>query len=209
MKLYYSSASPYARIVRMALMETGLDARIAQEETTLRDPASTLLPVNPVGRVPTLVLDDGTVLNETALILTHLATLPEGRRLLPLDGSDGWRTMSALARVIGMLDGIAVWNRELRRPENERSPGVIALETVRANRVADALERTVAAGGYATGAGDAVDAAWITLAATLGYCERRHRVWAWREGRPALSAWLDAAAARPSFQATIPPVSGI
>jgi glutathione S-transferase len=209
MKLYFSSGSPYARIVRMALIETGLDARVAQEETTLRDPASTLLPVNPVGRVPTLVLDDGTVLGETALILVHLATLPEGRRLLPLDGSDRWRTMSALGRAIGMLDGIAVWNRELRRPEHERSPGVIAHETVRANRVADALERAVAAGGYAAGPGGAVDAAWLALAATLGYCERRHRVWAWREGRPALSAWLDAASARRSFQATVPPVSGI
>jgi glutathione S-transferase len=209
MKLYFASGSPYARIARMALIETALDARVAQEETTLRDPASTLLPVNPVGRVPTLALDDGTVLGETALILAYLATLPEGRGLLPLDGSDRWRTISALGQAIGMLDGIAVWNRELRRPEHERAPAVIAHETVRANRVADALERAVAAGGYAAGAGGAVDAAWIALAATLGYCERRHRVWAWREGRPALSAWLDAAAARRSFQATVPPVSGI
>jgi glutathione S-transferase len=205
MKLYHSSASPYARMARMALIETGLGRRIEQIETTLRDPNSTLLPINPVGRVPTLVLDDGTVLNETTLVFVHLATLPEGRSLLRIDGSDGWRAMSAFARVVGMLDGIAVWNRELRRPENERSPGVIALETVRANRVANALERDVAAGGYAAPGA----APWIALAATLGYCERRHRVWNWREGRPALSAWLDAASARPSFQATIPAVSGI
>ncbi len=207
MKLYHTTGSPYARIARMAVLETGLDARIAQEETTLRDPASSLLPVNPVGRVPTLVLDDGTVLNETVLILAFLGRLTPERRppLLPLDGSDGWRAMSALGRVIGMLDGIAVWNRELRRPEHERSPGVIALETERANRVGDVLEHDVAAGGRFA----EVDAPWIALAAALGYCERRHRIWKWREGRPALAAWLEAASARPSFQATLPPVSGI
>jgi glutathione S-transferase len=207
MKLFYSSGSPYARMARMAVIETGLDTRVAQVETTLRDPASTLLPANPVGRVPTLVLDDGTVLTETVLILGFLSTQVPDRdpRLLPLDGSDGWRGMAALGRVIGTMDGIAVWNRELRRPEDERSPGVIALETVRANRVADALERDAAAGAY----GGSVDAGWIALACALGYCERRHRVWSWREGRPALSAWLDRASARPSFAATLPPISGI
>jgi glutathione S-transferase len=207
MKLFYSPGSPYARVARMAVVETGLEGRVAQVETTLRDPASTLLPSSPVGRVPTLVLDDGTVLTETVLILAFLGAQAPRREppLLPLDGSDGWRGMAALGRVIGMLDGIAVWNRELRRPEDERSPGVIALETVRANRVADALERDVAAGAY----GGAVEAGWIALACALGYCERRHRVWPWREGRPALSAWLDRASARPSFAATVPPVSGI
>lgn len=206
MKLFYAFGSPYARMVRMALIETGLDARVAQEVTTLRDSASTLLPINPIGRVPTLVLADGTVLNETTLIFTYLATMPEGHALLPLEGSDGWRTLSAFARVIGMLDGIAVWNRELRRPVHERSPAIIALETGRANRVADVLKRDVVASGYAL---RAAHAPWIALAATLGYCERRHRAWPWRERRPALSRWLDAASARPSFEATIPPVGGL
>jgi len=207
MKLFHTQGSPYARMARMAVIETGLEGRVTPVETTLRDPASTLLPMSPAGRVPALVLDNGTVLTETALILAYLGTLVPARTplLLPLGGSDGWRGMAAFGRVVGMIDGIAVWNRELRRPEHERSPGVIALETTRANRLADALERDVAAGGY----GGGVDAGWIALACTLGYCERRHRVWAWREGRPALASWLDAAATRPSFAATLPPVSGI
>jgi glutathione S-transferase len=53
------------------------------------------------------------------------------------------------------------------------------------------------------------DAARITLGCLLGYAEYRHRAWAWRQGRPALAAWYEAIAARRSFQATIPPVSGI
>ncbi len=201
MQLFYSSGSPFARAVRVALRETGLLAAIAEQETTLRDPAAILLPHNPVGRVPTLVLADGTALTETALILPFLDTLGGTYRLMP----DSSRAPLGLA--LGAMDGMAVWNRELRRPPEERSPGVIALETTRLNRAADALEAQAAAGQWAlTGP---PDAARITLGCLLGYAEYRHRAWAWRQGRPALAAWYDAIAARPSFQATIPPVSGI
>ncbi len=204
MRLFYVPGSPYARAVRIALAELGLAHLVEEVETTLRDPASTLLPVNAVGRVPTLLLADGTALTETLAILPFLDRLaPPGRApLLPMDGSDGWRVLAAAGRATGLLDGIAVWNRELRRPEHERSPGVIALETLRAARTADALERE------APGWGVERDAAAILLACSLGYCERRHRVWQWREGRPALSAWLDRfAAACPAWEATIPPIA--
>ena len=49
----------------------------------------------------------------------------------------------------------------------------------------------------------------IALASALGYGERRHTVWNWRAANPALAPWFEAAAARPAFQATLPPVSGI
>lgn len=187
MQLYYSPGSPFARIVRMALLEAGLEIPLV--ETTLRDPASTLLPHNPVGRVPTLVLDDGSALTEVTLILPFL--VPQVMPTAPRD-------IARLGRVIGMLDGIAVWNRELRRPMNERSPAMIALEETRAARTLDALEADL--GGF-----DKVDAAWFALASALGYGERRHKTWQWRAGRPRLVAWFEAASLRPSFQATIPP----
>jgi glutathione S-transferase len=202
MRLFFVPGSPYARAVRIAVAELGLGDRIAEVETTLRDPASTLLPFNPVGRVPALVLDDGTVLTETTLILATLDRLSGRPPLLPFGDR---AALAAYGRVTGMLDGIAVWNRELRRPVHERSPGVSALEESRAARIADVLEVEVARGGFA----GPLDAAVILLACALGYCERRHTVWRWREGRPALAAWFDAMAARPSLQATLPPPSGI
>ena len=196
MQLFFVPGSPYARMVRMALIETGIT--MPQHETTLRDPASNLLPINPVGRVPTLLLDDGTALTETLLILPFLDTQHGGAPIMPRDLPG----IAALGRAMGLLDGIAVWNRELRRPPHERSPSMLALEETRANRTADALE--AARDHY-----DPPGAAWLALVAALGYCERRHTVWRWREGRPALSAWFDATTQRPSFQATIPPPSGI
>jgi glutathione S-transferase len=199
MKLFHTPGSPYARIARMAVIELGLQDRVAVEEATLRDPASALLPHNPVGRVPALVLADGTTITETTAVLMALdALVPPAHRLLP--GADRPRALAGYGRVLGMMDGIAVWNRELRRPEHERSPGVIALEALRAVRVADALERDAATGGFAQR-----DAAWFALVALLGYCERRHAAFTWRLARPALAALFDAAQARPSVARTVPP----
>ncbi len=203
MKLFYVPASPYARAVRVALLETGLDATVQKQEVTLRDPASTLLPYNPVGRVPTLQLDNGTVLTESLLILGHLDTLHAGRKLLPLDGSDGWTTMARLGMAAGMMDGIAVWNRELRRPESERSPTVIALETTRTGRTMDTLEGMIDEPGW----NGPLDASHIMLMAALGYCERRHPAARWRDGHPRLAAWFDRLSQRPSFEATVPPAA--
>ena len=201
MELFYVPGSPYARMVRIALIETGLAALVTQRDVTLRDPESALLPFNPVGRVPSLRLDDGSVLTESLLILGFLDTLLDRPRLMPMVPA----RLAAMGRAMGMLDGIAVWNRALRLPLEQHVPAVLVLEETRANRVADALERDVASGLYD---GD-VDGAVLALGCALGYCERRHTVWAWRAGRPALAAWFDRVAARASFQATVPPPSGI
>ena len=199
MKLFYASGSPYARIIRVVLRETGLDRRVPEEEVTLRDPNSTLLAYNPGGKVPSLQLDDGTILTETLLVLSYLDTQHDGRRLLPMDGSDGWKTLADTGRAIAFLDGISVWNRELRFGQS--TPRVIALEKARADRVADGLERSLGEGHY----GGPLDAAQIVLGAALENAARRHKVWEWRSGRPRLLAFLDEIARRPSFTATLQP----
>ena len=202
MKIFSSAGSPYARIVRIALIELGLDATTEKEEVTLRDPASTLLPYNPVGRVPTLRLDDGTVLTESLLIFFHLDTTHGNPPLLPRDGSDNWVTMARMGTAMGLLDGVAVWNRELRRPVHERSPGMQVLELTRATRTLDTLEQAVADGAYQ----GRMDAARIALGAALGWVERRHRTFDWRKGHPVLAAWHEAIEQTPSFMATLPPI---
>lgn len=201
MRLFYAAASPFARIVRVALLETGLDAQVRKQEVTLRDPASALLPYNPVGRVPTLELEDGTILTESLLILSYIDTLHMGHPLLPRDGAGGWRTLADMGTAAGLLEGIVTWARELRRPENERSPAVVALETTRVNRTADVLERAVANGGYS----GEINAARIVLGCALGWVDPRHPSWIWRAGRAALTGWFEVIASTLSFQATVPP----
>lgn len=197
MKLFYASGSPYARIIRVVIRELGL--AVEEVEVTLRDPNSALLPYNPGGKVPALQLDNGTVLNESLLVLVYLDTRHGGGKLLPMDGSDDWKTLSALGRAYAFLDAVTVWNRELRFGQS--APGVIALEKERAVRAADALDAAVAGGSYS----GPIDAAQIVLGAALENFSRRHKVWDWRSGRPHLARFLDAIAARPSFTATLQP----
>ena len=92
--------------------------------------------INPSGRVPYLVRDDGVGMEESALVCDYLDRL-EGKPAFELpSGSAGLeaRRLEALAR--SLLDGLSVWGRELSRPRDERSPGVIAHETERARRMA-------------------------------------------------------------------------
>jgi glutathione S-transferase len=199
MKLFYASGSPYARIARVVIRELHLEGEVDEVEVTLRDPNSSLLPYNPGGKVPTLELDDGTILNESLLVLAFLDTQHGGRKLLPMDGSDGWKTLSELGRAYAFLDAVTVWNRELRF--GQKAPAVIALEKQRADRVADGLEAALGAGAY----GGPLNAAQIVLAAALENFARRHKVWDWRAGRPRLSGFLDNIARRPSFAETVQP----
>jgi len=199
-QLFYSEGSPYARICRMALRERGLLSDIEETVTALRDPSAVVLPHNPTGRVPALLLGDGVTLTETTLILQWLDRFGARPALL----SDDPRDLSAYGRALGLLDGVAVWNRELRRPPSERSPSVLSLEAMRANRIADALEKDVTTGLYS-----GANASMLGLLSVLGYVQRRHTVWQWWEARPNLEQWFAQASERESFSQTLPPKSGI
>jgi glutathione S-transferase len=204
MRLLYSAVSPFARLVRIALLETGLDALVTKQELTrarLYSPESDVLALNPIGRVPTLELDDGTILTESKLILDYIDALNSGPKLLPGDGSDGWRTLAEVGQALGLLEGIVTWMRALLPPEPQRAAEAIARESVRVNRAADALEGAIARGAYV----GRLNAAQIVLGTALGLADPRLPMWKWREGRPSLSDWHEAIAARASFRATEPP----
>jgi glutathione S-transferase len=142
MRLLFSVGSPFARMVRVALLETGLDSRVIKQEVTrsrLYSPESETLAFTPVGKVPTLVLDDGTVITESKLILDFIDALNPGPKLSPRDGSDGWRTFAEMGQALGLLEGIVTWLRALRLPQPECLSSIAARETTRASRTAVAL----------------------------------------------------------------------
>jgi len=201
MRLLYSLGSPFARLVRIALLQTDLGALVTKQEVTragLYSPESDVLVLNPVGRVPTLELDDGTILTESKLILDYIDSLNPGPKLLPRDGSDGWRTLAEMGQALGLLEDIVTWIRALVPPEPQRAAEAISHESEPVNRAADALEGAIARGAYA----GRLNAAQIVLGTALGLVKPRLPVWKWRERRPGLSAWYDVIAARPSFRAT-------
>ena len=171
MKLFSPPAFPMRGQSVAALREpSGAGRRI---ETTLRDPQAAVLPFSPI-EVPALVLADGTVLTETALLLPFLDTLGGAYALLPR------AALAGFGRVLGLLEGVG-WNRELRRPPG--IAGVIALETARVKRVTDALKpRPWRAPGPCPTHPDAARSPGCAL--VEAYAERRHRAWPWREGQP-------------------------
>jgi len=94
----------------------------------LYSPESDVLALNPVGRVPTLELDDGTILTESKLILDYIDALNRGPKLLPRDGSDGWRRLAEMGQAWGLLEGIVTWIRALMPPESQRAAAAVARE---------------------------------------------------------------------------------
>ena len=200
LKLYITPGSPYARMARIVVLEKGLGGRVETIAAKTRAPESPYYSVNPSGRVPFLVREDGVGMEESALICAYLDHL-DGRPVFDLPG-DGhsWeaRRLEALAR--SMLDGLAVWSREILRPENERSPTVLHHETDRARRMVEVWEREIE---HPLMHG-ALNMIQLTLACALGL-EARIPGFLWRPGHPKLARWFDRVAARPSFAATAPP----
>lgn len=200
MKLYVTPGSPYARMARIVVLEKGLEHRVETIVAKTRIADSPYYAVNPSGRVPYLLCDNGVGLEESALICAYLDQLDGKPALhLPRDG-DSWEALRLEALARSMLDGFSVWGREILRPENERSPGVIRHETDRARRMADVWEREI---DHPLMRG-ALNMIQITLACALGL-EARNPGFRWRTGRPKLSEWFDRVAERPSFTATAPP----
>jgi glutathione S-transferase len=200
MKLYITPGSPYARIVRIAIIEKGLDSRveIIRAQTRLAD--SPYYRINPSGRVPYLLRDNGIGLEESAVICDYLDHLDGDPGFALPAGNPGWeaRRLGALAR--SMLDGLSVWGRETARPQEEQSPGVVKHETERSRRMADLWEREIAH-PWMRGP---LNLEQMTLACALGL-EARNPDFAWRAGHPKLCDWFGRIAERPSFAATAPP----
>jgi glutathione S-transferase len=200
MKLYITPGSPYARMARIVVLEKGLQSRVEIIVAKTRAADSPYYAINPSGRVPYLIRDDGVGLEESALICAYLDHL-DGKPAFDLPGEDPpWEAhrLEALAR--SLVDGLSVWLREILRPENERSPGVIRHETERARRLVDLWEREI---DHPVMHGP-LNRANMTLACALGL-EARNPGFRWRAGHPKLGAWFDPIAARPSFAATAPP----
>ena len=209
MKLYVTLTSPYSRLVRAVIIEKRLQDSVAVIPIQTRTLDSPLYSINPSGRVPTLVTNDGVVFEDSSLICSYLDQL-DGVPIfdLPPDRSR-WPALRLEAKVRSLLDGISVWGREFYRPVNERSPGLIDHETARAHRIADSLDKDVADGLF--------DGPLSTTQLLLACALPPYWHWPnpkirggqplefqWRIDRCNLSAWINQFSERPSIKQTSP-----
>jgi glutathione S-transferase len=197
MILRSTSASPFVRKVRIAIALLGLESRIEIRETDLNDPADSIRQQNPLGKIPALVLDDGTVLFDSRVILEYLDHLAGGGRIVPREPDARFAALRLQALCDGVMDASLLIVYESRyRPEDKRVQSWLDRQAEKAKRGLDALE---AAPPKLT---PMPDVGQIALACALGYRDLRFNG-DWRKQYPRLLAWLDAFAAQvPAFAAT-------
>ncbi|TPW30715.1 glutathione S-transferase family protein [Pararhizobium mangrovi] len=192
MRLYYSRNSPYARIARMAVVEWEI-APVEQIEVVTRAPDNPLLKVSPTARVPCLV-DGERVIGEARTICAYLQSMDADHR-----STADWDRIAFESTLTGFLDGLAVWIRETRRPEDYRSSAVIEHERAKTLRCLEWLD-----GRVASPRGTALDFGDMTLVSALHVMEFNRLVPDWQSGHPVLGNWLDQLEGRPSVSTTQP-----
>ena len=143
MKLRYSPTSPYVRKVTVTALETGLHDRIERLPTDIREPRADFLADNPLGKVPTLITDDGLPLFDSRVICEYLDSLHDGHKLFPVDVPARWRTLRLMALADGILDAAVLRRMETLRPEKEQSAAWIERQKAKVTRGLDMLEREV------------------------------------------------------------------
>ena len=195
MKLRFSGTSPFVRKVVIQALETGLDSKIERVTTATTDPV--LAKENPLSKVPSMTLDDGSHLYDSPVICEYLDSLHGGAKMFPAAGPARWTALRRQALGDGMMDAAVARRGESRRPANEQSPS--AMEAQRAKVVAglDVLE------GEADKLGSGIDIGLISIACALGYLDFRFASEDWRKGHPKLALWFEGFAKRPSMQSTV------
>lgn len=191
-----SPASPFGRKVKMAALELGLMDRIDIVAADTSDPSEPLRLQNPLGKIPTLVLEDGTTLFDSRVIVDYLDFLAGGGRLIPRDEAR-FEQLRLQALADGICDAALLQVYEGRfRPESNRNADWLAHQGGKVSRGLAALEAAPPAFTGRPRIGE------IALACALGYLDLRFEG-TWRAGHPRLVAWLDDFAARgPAFEST-------
>lgn len=201
MKLLYQTHSPYARKVLVAAHELGLQHRIevVHHDTSPTRRNDEVFALNPLGKVPVLIVDDGPALFDSSVICEYLDGLHGGIRIIPLEPGARFRALRRQALALGMADaGIAArWEAE-RRPEASRWPPMLQGQLEKLAAACDLLERET---GDALPVEAVPDIGDIALASTLSWLAFR-RVYPFADGRPRLSAWYASFSRRPSMLAT-------
>lgn len=199
MKLYWSSRSPFVRKVMVFAHECGLAGRIACVRTAvaMTKPNVELLPVNPTGKIPTLLLDDGSALYDSAVICEYLDSLHGGPRLFPESGPARWTALRRHALGNNLTDNLMLWRNEILRPQPQQSPEILAAFELKVRNAVAALEREAAAL-----AADPVSIGHVAIACALGYIDFRFAALGWRTGHDRIARWYETFAQRPSMVLT-------
>lgn len=201
MKLYGSLTSPYVRKVRTFLHEKGVAYDFIVESPT--DAAGNVARLNPLGKIPVLVRDDGEALFDSPMVIEYIDSL-RGAPLIPPPGETRWQAQRWHALGQGILDAVVTRLMETRRPQVGQDAQLIARQE---SKVAAALHfaaQHYSGGDYLVGASFSI--ADVALGVALEYIDLRY-AHDWRSQHPQLATWLRPIAQRAAFIDTAPPKS--
>ncbi len=202
MKLFFSPASPFVRKCMVIAQEAGIADRIEKLPSAAGPVArdQTIIPSNPLGKVPTLITDDGQVLYDSRVICEYLNDLAGGV-LFPAGGQARWQALADQALGDGIMDAALLARYEVAlRPEALRWQDWVDGQMSKAHDALAQLEKNVKR------LDGRLDIGVITIACALGYLDFRFASYDWRSTHPGVAAWFKTFNARPSMQATLPPV---
>lgn len=191
--------SPFGRKVRIAIDVLGLSQRITVVPADTLDEADSLRQQNPLGKLPCLLLADGTVLYDSGVIIEFLQELAGGERLLPLHGLDRYKALTLATLADGVTDAalLMVYESRFREPDTH-SQRWLAHQRGKITRALAAFEASPPDPNK-------TDMATIALACAFGYLDWRKPV-EWRPDHPRLVQWLEAFTAHePAYARTRAP----
>jgi len=197
MKLHWSPKSPFVRKVMIVAHELGCveSLHLQRSVAAMLKPNPAIMADNPLSKIPTLVLDDGQVLFDSAVICEYLDAHFNGS-LFPKGGAR-WQALQHLALGDGLLDALILWRNERER-DVPLQPLIDAF-VLKTEATLALLERDV----QRLSSGP-VEIGQIAIGCALGYLDYRFDTFDWRARAPALAAWYATLAQRPSFIATEP-----
>jgi glutathione S-transferase len=191
-----SPPSPFCRKILVGTAILGMADRLQVVAADTNEPNDSLRRQNPLGKIPTLILEDGTALYDSAVILEYLDLLAGGGKIIPQDPARRFNVLTRQALADGLAEASVLQIYETRFRDPDRySAKWLDHQSGKAARAVAALEASPPAEGDA-------DVGAISTACALGYLDLRFSG-GWRTNHPRLVRWLDAFSARvPAFAAT-------
>ena len=197
MKLRFSPTSPYVRKVMVTAIELNVADRIEKIVTNPWAEDTNLSQDNPLGKVPTLITEDGISYFDSRVVCEFLDRLVDQPQLFPTDESR-WQALRLQALADGVLDASVARFLEGKRKPQEQSKSWLVRQRASVHRALDVMEAEIPSWSTELNIGH------IAAACALGYVSFRFADDEWEKERPNLNAWFQEFSQRPSMQTTVP-----
>ena len=202
MKLLYTPNSPYARKVCIVALEKHID--LVLEEVVLGDPNSPLNLHNPLGKIPTLILNDNDNLYDSRVIVEYLDFHTPVSRLIPQDHNARISVRRWEALSDGISDAAIAAMLEGRRPPAQQSQAIIDKQLDKVTRGLEVLNLDITKRKWCVN--ETFSLADIALGCMLGYVDLRFKQLNWQDNYVNLAKHYSVLVKRPSFKQTMPVV---